>query len=92
MKNYFTIENPLGVKTVTELLDKIGGYFYGLAAAVATIMILYGAFQILTGGSDPAKVKAGKDTIFYAVIGLMIVFLAGGLQSLVTGILGGQGQ
>lgn len=88
-ENVFEVQNPLGVKTVTELLSKIGGYFYGLSAAVATIMILYGAFQILTAGSNASQVTAGKNTIFYAALGLAIVFFAGGLKSLIVSILGG---
>ncbi len=87
----FTVANPLGVTTVTELLKKIGGYFYGFLTFFVTLIIFYGAFQILTAGSDSAKVKAGKDTIFYAIVGLVAVFFAYGLQSLITGILGGQG-
>ena len=85
----FEVKNPLGVTTITALLDAIGGYFYGLAAAVATIMILYGAFLILTAGSDSTKVQDGKNAIFYAAMGLAIVVLASGLKSLVVGILGG---
>ncbi len=89
-KNVFEVKNPLGVKTITELIDAISGYFYGLAAALATLMILYGAFLILTAGSDSKKVQDGKNAIFYAALGLVIVFIASGLKSLIVSILGGQ--
>lgn len=83
------VPNPLGVKTVTELLGAIGGYFYGLAGAVASIMVLWGAFQILTAAGNSQKLTDGKNTVLYAAIGLAIVILAGGIKSLVTGILSG---
>lgn len=86
--NAITIQNPLGVDTIEDLVNKIAGYVYGVSAAFATIMILIGAFQILTAEGDAAKYKKGKDTILYTVIGLAIILLAGGIVSLVSGVLG----
>lgn len=84
-----TIDNPLGANTtVADVINRIAGYMYGVAAALSTIMVLIGAFQILTAAGDAVKYKKGKDTIVYTVIGLAIILLAGGVVSLVSGILG----
>lgn len=43
---------------------------------VAVIAIIIGGVQYMTSTGDPGKIKKAKDTIMYAVIGLIIVILA----------------
>lgn len=86
-----TIPNPLRYGTVPELIQAIVGAFQILAGGVATVMVLWGAFKILTAGGEPKKFEEGKHTIVYAAIGLAIVFLAGGVVSLVANLLGDAG-
>lgn len=86
-----TIPNPLSYGTVPELIHAIVGAFQILAGGVATVMVLWGAFKILTAGGEPKKYDEGKKTIIYAAVGLAIIFLAGGVVSLVANILGKAG-
>ncbi len=85
----FSIQNPLKYGTISALLKGISGYLISLGAGVATLMVLWGAFQILTAKGDARGYEAGKQTIMYAAIGLGILLLAGGIGSLVSDILGG---
>lgn len=57
------------ISTVVNLLLYILG-------AVAVIMIIVGGFMYVTSGGDAGGVKKAKDTIFYAVIGLIVALLA----------------
>lgn len=83
------LPNPLGEgTTVYGLLARIMGYLMDLAIPVATIMILYGAFQILTAGDDSKKVENGKNTIKWTIVGFAIILLASGIPSLIASILG----
>lgn len=84
----FTLDPPVNVSSIQELLKNIASYIYGISLAVAVIMILYGAFQILTSAGDPKKATDGKNTIIYTIVGLAIVILATGIVSLVIEILG----
>ena len=59
-----------------------------LAGYVALFFILYGGFQFLTNGSEPAAVVKARMTILNAVIGLAISLGAVGIINLVFGILG----
>ena len=43
---------------------------------VAVIMIIMGGINYATSQGDPAKVKKGKDTILYGIIGLVVSLLA----------------
>ena len=64
---------PNGVLTkVIQILVMICG--------VASIfMVIIGGFKYVTSTGDPAKVNSAKDTILYAVIGLVITIIAQGI-------------
>lgn len=82
-----SIKNPLcgGSPdcTIVSILEKISLYLLTLGAPVAAIMIIYGAFQILTAGGDPAKAKNGGKTILFAAIGYGVILISWGVISLV---------
>ena len=82
-----SLPNPLGVESIPELLNNIAGYLIYISIPVVTIMIVYGAFQILTAAGSPEKFKSGKQTIVYAIIGFIIVILAKGITALIEEIL-----
>jgi hypothetical protein len=84
------LPNPLKFKTVEDLLDGIADFLLTISIPVATIMIIYGAFQILTAAGDPEKFKTGKQTILYAVIGLAIILLFKVIMALIKNLLGVQ--
>lgn len=64
------ITGPSGALTrVTTLV----AYIAGIAAIL--IMIIGGIMYILSGG-DSAKVSTAKNTVLYALIGLVVVILA----------------
>lgn len=57
------------IKTVINTLLTILGI-------VAVIMIIIGAFRYVLSAGDAAAIKMAKNTIFYAIIGLIIAILA----------------
>lgn len=50
--------------------------FIGVLSAVAVVVIVIGGINYMTSAGDAAKVKKAKDTILYAVIGLIVCALA----------------
>lgn len=44
--------------------------------AIAVIMIVIGGIRYATSGGDSSSIKGAKDTILYAVIGLIVAILA----------------
>lgn len=72
---------PGGENTiVTNLLNTV--YFFAGAAAV--IAIIVGGFMYITGGDNPSQVQRGKNSIIYASVGLIVVFLAFGITGFVA--------
>lgn len=56
-----------------------------VAGLVAVIFIIIGGFNYMTSAGDPGKTKKAKDTILYAVIGLIICVLAFAIVNFVIG-------
>ena len=50
--------------------------FSWIAGITAVIMVIVGGFQYVTSGGDSGKVGSAKNTILYALIGIVIVALA----------------
>jgi len=47
-----------------------------LAGIAVLIFIIIGGFQYLTAGGDPKKSESAKNTITYAILGLVLLILA----------------
>ena len=47
-----------------------------LAGAVAVIVIIIGGIRYVMSGGDAGQVQSAKNTILYAVIGLIVVIMA----------------
>lgn len=48
----------------------------GVSGLIAVIFIIVGGIQYMTSTGDAAKTKKAKDTILYALIGLVVCVLA----------------
>ena len=63
----------------SDLGDSIIGILngvIGIIAAVCVVIIVIGGVQYMTSSGDAGKVKKAKDTILYAIIGLVVCALA----------------
>ena len=70
---------------LNQLIAKIINIVSIIVAIVAVIMIIVGGFKYIASGGDSSKVTGAKNTILYAVIGLVIVAVA---QFIVKFVLG----
>lgn len=61
---------------VRDMIKKVINIFSLVIGVVAVIMIILGGFKYITSGGDSGNVTGAKNTILYAVIGLIIVALA----------------
>jgi hypothetical protein len=61
---------------VNDLIADIINIFSIVVGIVAVIMIIIGGFKYITSGGDSGNVTGAKNTILYAIIGLVIVALA----------------
>jgi hypothetical protein len=78
-QNLFTGSNPLFTTIVNVLLFVIG--------AISVIMLIIGGIRYTVSAGDSGNVTAAKNTIMYAIIGLVIAFLAFAIVNWVLGAL-----
>lgn len=62
--------------TATKLIATVVNVISIVVGAVAVVMIIIGGFRYVTSGGKDDSVKGAKNTILYALIGLIIVALA----------------
>lgn len=65
-----------GATNVDNLIRQVINFFSALVGIVSVVMIIYGGFKYVTSGGDSGNVTGAKNTIVYAVIGLVIVAMA----------------
>jgi hypothetical protein len=65
-----------GVNKVNHILRHIVNLLSAIVGVVAVIMIIVGGFRYITSGGNDTSVTGAKNTILYAIIGLIIVALA----------------
>lgn len=58
---------------------------YFVAGIVAVLVIIISGFTLVTAGSDPGTVTKAKNSILFAVIGLVIVILAAVITQFILG-------
>lgn len=65
-----------GSQTIEDTIAKIINIFSLIVGAVAVIMIIVGGFKYITSGGDSSNISGAKNTILYAIVGLVIVAIA----------------
>lgn len=65
-----------GTTGINNLITTIVNVFSIIVGVVSVIMIIYGGFRYVTSGGDSSNVTSAKNTIIYAIIGLVVVALA----------------
>ncbi len=83
-----SIPNPLTYDSFEELINRLIVFLLTVGIPVSTLMVMIGAFYLLTAAGKPERVEKGKNFILYAAIGLAILLFARGLTSLLKFMLG----
>jgi len=63
------------VDLVTKI-DNILGYFIWLLYLISVVIVVWWGFLILTSGWEEEKVKSWKKYVIYALVWLVVIFLA----------------
>jgi len=66
------VEEP----SFSDLAAKVVNILSLIVGVVAVIMIIFGGFKYITSGGESGNVSGAKNTLIYAIVGLVIVALA----------------
>lgn len=70
------------------IFQTIVNIFLFIIGAIAVIMLIYGGIRYTISGGDSKHVTAAKDTILYAIVGLIVAILAYAIVNFViTGLI-----
>jgi hypothetical protein len=82
------LENPLSIGTsVGGIIKQVITTALGIIGALTLLMFVWGGFEWLTSAGNPEKVKAGTQTMVWAIIGVVLVFSSYLLLATFTNIL-----
>ncbi len=83
------LTTPISCTNFSCVFERIMNTLFWIAVPLTGIMVIIGAFQILTAAGNPEKFKSGKKTLLYAVIGFAVVLISGGVVPIIMSIFGG---
>jgi len=82
------IHNFLEFGSISDVLNRIADILFTISIPLLVIMIILGAFYLLTAGGNEQRVTTGKNIIKWAIIGFVVILIAGSLTSLIQNLLG----
>lgn len=65
-----------GTVAIKNLAKKLINVFSIIVGIIAVIMLIFGGFKYITSGGDSNSITGAKNTLIYAIVGLLIVALA----------------
>lgn len=64
------------VDRVDSIVKRVIDIFSVVVGVISVIMIIIGGLKYVTSGGDSGNISSAKNTILYAIIGLIVVVLA----------------
>lgn len=65
-----------GTRTLTGTIKSVGNIIIFLTGAIAVLMIILGGIRYTLSGGDQGAITSAKNTILYAVVGLVVAVAA----------------
>ncbi len=72
-----------------SIFSRVTNILLFLIGAIAVIMLIIGGIRYVISGGDQAQVTGAKNTILYAIVGIVVAFLAYAAVNFVTQALSG---
>ena len=78
-----------GASWADNILDRGITWVFISLGIVGVIILIYGGIQMILAQGDSGKTQQARQTIVYAVIGIIVVLLAGAIVSFVISAVSG---
>ena len=76
---------PISTKTLPTAVGTITNTLLWVVGVASVIMLIVGGLRYVLSGGDPKNTQAAKDTILYAVVGIVVALLAYAIANFVLG-------
>ena len=72
--------------TLDDAVGKIVNPLFLILVAISTVFIIFAAYTFVTSGGDPGKTETARTTLIYAIIGIVVAFLALALYNILKAL------
>lgn len=83
------LPNPLQAESIPELAGYMIRGMLGVTGAIALFMLVWGGIVWMTSGGNANRVEQGKNTVLWAILGLLIIFMSYIVLNFVFDLIGG---
>lgn len=66
------IESPIGDFSISDAIARVINILLGLVASVGLLFFVIGGIRLITSGGSNEKITSGKQTLFWATIGIIL--------------------
>ena len=66
--------SPLPSGSFDDIIKNVINTLLGLTGVLALLAFIFGGITWMISGGDPGKVTKGKNTMIWAIIGLLVIF------------------
>ena len=80
-------DQPVDLFGDAGVFSKISSVLLFIVGAIAVIMIVIGGLRYVVSGGDASQVQSAKNTILYALVGIIVAILAYAAVNFVIGAL-----
>lgn len=77
-----------GEEAFIELVENIYNFAFPLAVFVSFVLLVYGAYKLITSGGDPDRLNEAREIITNAILGVLMIGLGIGVLYVIARGLG----
>jgi hypothetical protein len=77
-----------GMCCLMNAIYTVTDWIFVILIAIVAIMVLWGAFTLLTAGGSPEKQNTGRNYIIWAMVGMVVALLAKAIPAIVRAVMG----
>lgn len=70
------VPNPLSANSIPELAGQMIRGLLGVSGALALFFLVWGGIMWMTSSGNSERVKKGRDSIVWAILGLVVIFVS----------------
>jgi hypothetical protein len=84
----FAVHPNCAVCCLVSAILTLTNWVFWFVMVISSLMVIFGAFTIVTAGGDPGKVGSGRNYILYAMVGFAVGLFSQAIPSIVQTLLG----
>lgn len=81
------IDNPVLSTSVQAVIKGISDWAWDIGFVLAPLMLIVGAFYLMTASGDPERINTGKKIITWTIIGIAVLWMSTHMITLIKNIL-----